>query len=93
VRSVGFLAPFVYVDVWLIDVATGTVTRRAAITSGHTIGTSNNPEGVSPWDALSTQEKVATLKRMLAQELAAVVPALVTGSQEQPADAVPSLNP
>lgn len=91
VRSVGFLAPFVYVDVWLIDVATGTVTRSAAITSGHTIGASNNPEGVSPWDALSTQEKVATLKSMLAEELAAVVPALVSGNQA-PTSAASSLN-
>jgi hypothetical protein len=91
VRSVGFLAPFVYVDVWLIDVATGTVTRRAAITSGHTNGASNNPEGVSPWDAISAQEKVAMLKRMLAQELAAVVPALVADTQEQLANEASSL--
>lgn len=79
-RSVGFLAPFVYVDAWMVDVATGTVTRHVTIMSGRAIPTSNNREGVSAWDALSTQEKVATLKDMLAEELAAAIPTLVTGA-------------
>ena len=43
VRSIGYLAPFVYVDVALVDVATATVTRRTTITSAHVIGTSTRP--------------------------------------------------
>jgi hypothetical protein len=86
-HSIGYLAPFVYVDVALVDVATATVIRRATIASGHVIGMANNPASVSPWDALSPAEKVSTLKQMLAQELEAVVPALVAGSPVQAAAA------
>ena len=93
VRSIGYLAPFVYVDVALVDVATSTVTRQAAITSGHVIGSSNNPDGVNPWDALSAEEKVSTLKRMLSQELEAVVPALLKGGVQQSANASTSPSP
>jgi hypothetical protein len=77
VRSIGFLAPFVYVDLSLIDVATGTVMRRGAITVSQTIGTANHAEGASPWDALTTQEKVSALKGMLSSELATAIPALL----------------
>lgn len=83
-RSVGFLAPFVYIDVWLIDVATGTVTRRASVASGQAISTAHNPESVHPWDVISTEAKVATLKTMLADDLAAIVPGLITGKPDQP---------
>ncbi len=82
-RAIGFLAPFVYVDIALVDVATATVARRVSIVSGRTITTAGDQENTSPWDALSTQEKVATLKEMLAEELTAVVPGLIKGTPLQ----------
>lgn len=83
-RSIGYLAPFVYIDVALVDVATATVIRSASISSGHVIATAHNPASVNPWDALSPEEKVSTLKLMLARELEAVVPALVAGHPAPP---------
>ncbi len=91
-RAVGFLAPFVYIDVWLIDVATGTVTRRTSIASGQVISTAQNADGVHPWDAISTEEKVATLKTMLTDDLAAIIPGLITGKLDQLADPAGSLH-
>ncbi len=86
-RSIGYLAPFVYVDVALVDVATATVTRRATIATGHVIGTAHNPAGVNPWDALSAEEKVSMLEQMLSEELEAVVPTLLKDGARQSANA------
>ena len=80
VRSTGYLAPYVYADVSLIDVATSTVLRRASITSGYVIGTSNGEQAVHPWDALSNAEKVEQLKSLLTKELQETVPALINGA-------------
>ena len=77
VSSIGYLAPFVYVDVNLVDVATGTLLKRATIATGYVIGASNKADAVHPWDALSSQEKVATLKDLLTSELKAAMPALL----------------
>ena len=79
VRSIGYLAPYVYADVSLIDVGTSTVVRHATIMSGYTIGTSNNAEAVHPWDALSNAEKVERLKSLLTRELQDTVPTLISG--------------
>ena len=79
-HAVGFIAPFVYVDVALIDVATGSVTRRKRITAGRAVGVYHNEAGVSAWDALSAAEKVSLLSDMLTKELEAAVPALLGDS-------------
>ena len=80
IRSVGYLAPYVYVDVNLVDLVTGTLVRRATIATGYTIATSHNAAGVQPWDALSGEEKVATLKNLLTKELQGAMPALIAGA-------------
>ena len=85
VRSVGYLAPFVYVDVNLIDVATNTLLRRETIATGYVIGSSHRAEAVHPWDALTSKEKVATLKSLLTQELQATLPALLGDATAKPA--------
>ena len=83
-RALGFIAPFVYVYVALIDVATGTVTRRETITAGRAVGVFHNAAGVNAWDALSAAEKVSLLTEMLTKELEAAVPALLTDSAHRP---------
>lgn len=79
VRSTGFLAPYVYADVSLIDLATSSVVRRTSIMSGYVIGTSNGNQAVHPWEALSNAEKVDRLKALLTRELRTTVPALISG--------------
>ena len=81
VRSTGYLAPYVYADVSLIDVTTSTIVRQATIMSGYVIGTSNNGQAVHPWDALSNEEKVEQLKSLLTKELQETVPALINGER------------
>jgi hypothetical protein len=84
-RSIGYIAPFVYVDVSLVDVATGTVVRRKTIESSEVIGTANNPGATTAWEALTSAQKLAMLTRMLTRQLQTAVPALLTG-QASPAD-------
>ena len=85
-RSVGYLAPYVYVDVSLVDLATSTVVRRGSITSGYIIGSANKAGVVNPWDALDAKEKVDTLKSLLTRQLMATVPSVVTGEAPHKAE-------
>ncbi len=80
IQSVGYIAPFVYIDVSVVDLATSTVLRHETIMSGRVIGSSTKGQAVHPWDTLTGEQKVATLKAMLSRELERVVPSLITGA-------------
>jgi hypothetical protein len=81
VKPAGFIAPFVYVDVSLVDLATSSVMRRTVVMTSKVIGTSNKDKAVHPWDALTGKEKVDMLETMLTTELQRVVPTLVAGGK------------
>jgi hypothetical protein len=79
VQAMGFLAPYVYIDVSLVDLASLTLVRREAIMTSSVIGPPGKTPAAHPWDSLTSQEKVATLEAMLATALERVVPTVVTG--------------
>ena len=79
-RNVGFLAPFVYVDVTLVDTASHTVVRQTTITASETIPAVGNVKGADAWGALTPEQKMSTLNRLLSTSLAEVVPKLVQPS-------------
>jgi hypothetical protein len=80
VRSVGYIAPFVYVDVSLVDLATSTLVRQDTVMASRAIGASNKESSVHPWDALTSAEKLAMLNTLLSEELQRIVPSLITGT-------------
>lgn len=82
-HSYGFIAPFVYVDVSLVDVASGRLLRQATIRASETITSSSNAQGADPWGAMSAKEKVSALSGLLSENLAAVVPHLVDPSRPE----------
>ena len=82
-HSYGFIAPFVYVDVSLVDVASGRVVRQTSITATETIASSSNEQGADPWGAMTTKEKVSALSGLLSENLAAAIPHLVDPSQPE----------
>jgi hypothetical protein len=82
-RAPGFLAPFVYVDVTLVDTASHTILRQTTITASETIAAADNQGGADAWNALSAEQKIAHLTAMLTQGLAEAVPRLVR--QDAPA--------
>lgn len=61
--SVGFIAPFAYLRVSLIDVPTMTVLSTGAAAETLTVSTANNRDAVDPWGALSEAEKAEYLKK------------------------------
>jgi hypothetical protein len=72
----GFLAPFAYVDLALVDLATGkVVARREARESAPEAATAS--DSVQAWETLAPEEKVARLQCLLRKEADAAIPALV----------------
>ncbi|MCK9685748.1 hypothetical protein [Scleromatobacter humisilvae] len=82
-HSYGFIAPFVYVDVSLVDVASGRLLRQTTIKATETIMSADNPQGADSWGAMTAKEKVAALSGMLSENLAAAIPHLVDPSRPE----------
>jgi hypothetical protein len=76
-RGVGFLAPYAYVKLSLIDLSTGTVLHSETMTESTTIATSRNKESLNPWEALSPTEKVEVLNDIIKREVSRAVPLLI----------------
>ncbi|CAN5221690.1 hypothetical protein BH11PSE10_BH11PSE10_15080 [soil metagenome] len=75
--SIGYLAPFTYVKLTLVNLATGKVERTRQIAHAQEVS-SERKEGLSnPWDFLTTVEKVQLLRQMLNAQIKAAVPALI----------------
>ncbi len=73
----GFIAPFAYVQLSLIDVATNTVVRRENATSSYLLGTAGTDAARNPWDVLDAQQKVDALKEVLAAAVTETLPRLM----------------
>ncbi|MEO8103571.1 MAG: hypothetical protein ABI790_13670 [Betaproteobacteria bacterium] len=74
----GYIAPFVYAKVTLIDVQTSRVIRNKTITASLTISSARAQENLtSPWLALSAAEKVSAMNRLIQRELARTIPLLL----------------
>ena len=74
----GFIAPFVYAKVTLVDVQTSKVIKRQTIKASMAISSARAQENqASPWTALSSAEKVSAINRLIQREMARVVPLLL----------------
>jgi hypothetical protein len=71
--GVGFLAPFVYVQVSLVDVATRRVLRREVIEASSALSAARNQAGADAWGALDAGQKASIIKALLAREVTRVV--------------------
>ena len=73
--GIGFLAPYVYLRATLIDTATAKVlnTRTAKASRIFSAGEAKDGSG-NPWEALSSAEKMSTLRDMLTDEVKRLVP-------------------
>ena len=76
----GFLAPFLYLKLWLVDLATLTALQTQTITASGTISVARNKDSFDPWQALSAAEKLELLQRMIAAEVRRAVPKLLAGA-------------
>ncbi|HUQ29840.1 MAG TPA: hypothetical protein VM051_14685 [Usitatibacter sp.] len=73
----GFLSPFAYFTVSLVDLSTGRVLREERGLASDTISAANTDSG-NPWEALSGTEKVRKLTDLVGKELAIVLPKMLS---------------
>ena len=75
VEVTGFLAPYLYVRVTLIDGASGRVLKSRRIAEGHVVANAG-PQGnvADPWAVMTPVEKVQRLSDMIMVEIGKVLP-------------------
>lgn len=73
----GFIAPYAYVELALIDVQTMTTIRRSVAHEATTVATASSPNAVNPWGALTNTQKSRELERLLKAAIARAVPELL----------------
>jgi len=76
--SHGYLAPFVYLRVALIDLQTTDVLAQKWTTASRTMSAPNASENSHPWDVLSNADKVKGLASMAEKEIGRMVSDLLT---------------
>lgn len=74
----GYLAPFTYFKLQLVDRASGRIVRQQLVAEAVMLGDVMRTEGVGdPWEMLSTQDKVTSLRGMLSEQIAQAMPKLL----------------
>ncbi|HUI98931.1 MAG TPA: hypothetical protein VLY46_01795 [Usitatibacter sp.] len=74
--DVGLLAPFAYFTVALVDLASGKVVAEKSVHAARSVSEKFS-QTLSPWDALTAEQKVSFVRDLLRRELAGAVPALL----------------
>jgi hypothetical protein len=74
--SAGFLAPYAYIKVSLVDVASGQVLQQQTIRASAAYANDKGAGG-DPWDALSSDRKAEVLRTLIRDEVVRVVPPMV----------------
>jgi len=72
----GFIAPFAYFQVALVDLERGEVLRREAATAAF-MRTNERSDSLTPWDVLTAAEKVEALEDMVRRETQRMVKAVL----------------
>jgi hypothetical protein len=76
-QGVGFLAPYAYFQLSLIDLESLTVLRNERVTQSHVIGNNRGMKGAEPWDLLDAAAKMEALGGMLNSGVAGAIPKLI----------------
>jgi hypothetical protein len=75
----GFLAPYVYAELCVIDVAQGTVSASVPIRFAESMTTNSVDGAGDAWDLLTTKQKIETLQESIRDEVAKQLPKVATG--------------
>jgi len=70
----GYLAPYSYFKLQLVDRASGKIVRQQLVTEAIMLG---DGRAGDPWEVMSTQEKVTTLRGMLNEQIGLRMPKLL----------------
>lgn len=72
----GYLAPFAYFNVFLIDLKTSAVVAERNITASRTLSNALNKTSSDPWDILNSEQKLRVLDDMISHQITKSVPEL-----------------
>jgi hypothetical protein len=72
----GIIAPHVYIRLSLLDLGALEVSGVQAITASTLVASSRNKEGTDPWGAMTPEEKVEALQRLIQSSVGRAVPVL-----------------
>lgn len=75
----GFMAPYVYVRLWLVDVASSQVVGEKTITAS---AARANYAGLSPWGAMSSEAKIALLTDLVRESVGSAAASLLQSRTE-----------
>ena len=73
----GFIAPYAYLELALIDAQTMKPIRRSVVPQATTVATGSTKGALSPWQAMTTQEKSDALARLIRQAVDRAMPELL----------------
>ncbi|MEP7154242.1 MAG: hypothetical protein ABI905_00610 [Betaproteobacteria bacterium] len=80
----GYIAPFVYMKVWLVDAKTGKLLGRHTVKASTVISSARALDGkTSPWAALTSAEKIGAINRLIQRELQRVMPQILKGATQK----------
>lgn len=74
----GFLAPYAYLSISLVDLQTGNVIRTKTTTETSSIGSGASASQTHPWDAVPAETKVNALNSVIQKAVSTSVPQLLT---------------
>ncbi len=75
--GVGFIAPFAYFKVTLVDLATSTIVKEERVTASNAPADAQFSTGSNPWASLPAERKVQLLQGMIRAEMARIIPRIV----------------
>ncbi len=75
--ATGFLAPFVYIRLTLVELASGRVQGQQSVTTMQLLPVTTRAKSSDPWDLMPAAEKASLLKGLLEDEIARLVPAVL----------------
>ena len=83
--GIGFLAPYAYFRIFLIDVATLTVETQVDVTDGYIMSNARNASGTerSPWNILDNTQKFQALAKMIQDSLMEDVPGMLVKAPQE----------
>lgn len=76
----GFLAPYVYIKVSLIDLASSTIVGEEAIAASRAVSLPRS-QSRNPWEALTPEQKATALRELIESEVDRVVPQLLASAK------------
>ncbi len=73
----GFLAPFAYLKITLVDAKDMDVVREKVAENSYSVGTVRAKGSLNPWDAMTSKEKVSAMRTVINRAIANAMPEVI----------------